>query len=251
MDRWKRPSRIHISKISSYSDQNTLLTQLTIAPVRQKDMCKHLSREHHGLTDGGIPLIFEVGKRPGMERVNPDESKRSKIKRALIRRVTPTSLIPLATGTAMLVVGSHKTVGPFGDCSFILPNYLVYSGAVSTSLAIVGIVGRYILEWIIADNVVTRGEKNILLILEYVGQLLGITQIIIILVGAVIIFPNLPSWQHDYKNMPNYCDYAMVAFTTIFISCTIIILLVCLIFAFIITCCDKQRSATPTGLKIV
>ncbi len=198
-----------------------------------------MARQFYGVRGPTAPLLFEMDLKSDMEHIHL--SKETKLKRALTKRVVPSSLIPLATGTGMLVLGSHKTVGPHGDCSFGLPDYLVYAGATSTSLAIVGIAGKYILEWILADQYLTWGEKKILSLLEYLGLFLGVLQVAIIMIGAVVIYPQLPYWQHDYKNLPNYCDYAMVVFSTIFITCTLVIVVICAVFAAVITYCDHDR----------
>ncbi len=214
--------------------------RFSILPLKPKDSDKHLSKEHHGLTKGGMPLLLEADrKRPGMELIRA--SRLPKVKRALVSRIVPTSLIPLATATGLLVLGSHKTTGPAGDCSFPLPTYLVWAGAISTSLAIIGIVGRYILEWIISDRVLTLGEKNILLVLEYVGLSLSVFQVVLIIVGAAIIFPELPHWQYRHRHLPNYCDYGMVVFSAVFFGLTLLIVTVTSVFGLIIVFCDTEK----------
>ncbi len=225
-------------------------SRVSIFPTKWKDSGKHLSREHHGIKEGGMPLLLEVNKRrPSMEEIRT--SRVPKVKRALISRIVPTSLIPLATATGMLVLGSHKSVGPNGDCYFNLPMYLVWAGAISTSLAIAGIVGRYVLEWIIADKVLTRGERNILLVLEYIGISLTLFQLIIIVAGALFIYPKIPTWQHEYKFLPNYCDYGMMIFSCVFFGFTLFIVALTTVFAIVIVFCDTEKRKTPPPMEQV
>lgn len=218
-----------------------------VAPVHHTNL-KHPSAEHHGLVKGGMPLLLETTKkRPEMEQIRT--SRMPQVKRALLGKIVPTSLIPLSTANGMLVLGSHKTSGPYQDCSFLLPEYLIWAGTISTSLVVIGIAGRYILEWIIQDKVISKGEKNILLTLEYVGMALVMIEIAIIVSGALVIYPHLPKWQSHYKSLPNYCDYGMVVFSSVFIGLALFIILIALILAVVLVFCDKdEKRSNPVDV---
>ena len=140
------------------------------------------------------------------------------IRKDLLKRTVPMSLIPLATANGMLVLGSHKISGPFNDCYFPLPEYLVYTGSISLAVVIVGVVARYIVGWILNKNIITRGEKCILNCLENFGLFLIIIEIAALLIGSVLIYPHLTHWQYSHKNLPNYCDYSIVMFSSTFIG---------------------------------
>ena len=166
------------------------------------------------------------------------ESDLPKLRRSLVNRLVPTSLIPIATATGFLVLGTHKKAA---DCFFPLPTFLMWAGVISISISVAGTVGRYIIDWVIRDKVVTAGERIMFLGLENLDRVLSLIQLIIIVVGASIIFPHLPHWQSQHKNLPNYCDHGMVVFSAVFFGISIFIVMVTILLGVFISC-DKERK---------
>lgn len=137
---------------------------------------------------------------------------------AVLQRVVPTNLIPLATANGMLVLGTNKKSGPNQDCFFPLPEYLTWAGTISLSMVIVGVVGTYIVGWISKKAKASQGERRILRSAEYLSRSLVVFETVVLLSGSIFIFPNLSAWQHEHKHLPNYCDFGIVTFASVFIS---------------------------------
>jgi hypothetical protein len=174
------------------------------------------------------------GQTPKMELI--PANKLGARKKQLLARMVPCGLIPLASANGMLILGSHKSFG--FDCSFPLPEFLIWGGTVSTCLGVIGIASRYIVEWVTSDNVITAGERNIMLFFEYVGLLLAVIEVVILLSGSLLIFPHMASWQHHYPHLPNYCDYSMMMFGAYFFGLSFLILTFALILSVILVFCD-------------
>jgi hypothetical protein len=91
----------------------------------------------------------------------------------MVDRIVPSSLIPMATATAMLIIGANNSKD---DCYFELPHLLVICGAISLSMVVGGVMAKYVLECIVADGYVTRGERRVLLGLEGLAVLFAIVE---------------------------------------------------------------------------
>ena len=191
-----------------------------IVPVPTHSVDKRIQSQPPGLKQGGLPLLLRRrSEKPSETLVGAQ--KLQAIKQSLLKKIIPSSLIPLATANGMLVLGSHKRSGPSMDCSFPLPEYLVYSGTISVAIVIIGIVGKLVVDWILEDKVITRGERNIITFLQYLGGFLAFVEFCILIAGAILIFPHISSWQHKHRHLHHYCDYGMMVFATTFISLAI------------------------------
>ncbi len=157
----------------------------------------------------------------------------------MLKKVVPSSLVPMATANAMLILGAQKKDV---DCSFNLQRYLVWTGTIGLSLVIVGTIGRYVVRWILEDNKIRRGDKIIVYILEGMGIFLIAAQIAILCSGTLIIFPKLPYWQYTHKNLPNYCDFGMVIFMTMFVIVAWLMVLLALGSGIYIICYSNRRE---------
>ena len=146
-----------------------------------------------------------------------EPSKFSRAKASLMQQVVPSSLIPLATANGMLIIGSHKTPGE--DCKIMkLPEYLLFTGAISLGLVIMGVVGRYVVSWILYDKVITRVEKRILKGLEIFSYLLILVEVLMLLAGVIVVVPHLKDWTHKDPQSDKYCEYGMVVFACVYLG---------------------------------
>ncbi len=142
---------------------------------------------------------------------------------AVINRVVPVSVVPLATANGMLVMGSGRQSGPGKDCSFPLPQYLTFAGATSLSLVMFGVTARQVLRMILADDRrVGTVEYCLVALLEYYCYAVSFSQAAILLCGAFYLYPNVlyVSMDKDDKGKPDilYCDQDMVMFTVYFLG---------------------------------
>lgn len=150
----------------------------------------------------------------------------AKKRNILLNKIVPMSIVPLATSNAMLTMGSQKLTGPGGDCTFPLPQYLIWAGAISLSLVMLGVVSRHILDWVLEDKYVGGGEKNIIAVLEYMASFAASLQAAVLLSGTLILFPHLAVVNTRDRDDPNYCDRGLVLFSLVFLSmCWIFVLL--------------------------
>ncbi len=160
------------------------------------------------------------------------------VRAKFLKKVVPSSLIPMATANAMLILGASKSES---DCSFNLPVYLVWTGTISLALVIAGTVGRYVVRWILEDNKVRPGDKIIMWMLEGIGITLIIVQMAMLVGGTLIVFPKLPYWQYRHKNLANYCDFGMVIFIILFLSIAWLMLLITVCSAIFVICYSNVK----------
>lgn len=153
-------------------------------------------------------------------------------------RIAPASLIPLATANGMLVIGTH--ISPTKDCFFALPQYLIWTGTISLALVVLGVISRYLLSMILQDAVITRCERVILAFLYTLSFGLVLVQVVLLLIGTIILIPNLSVWQYADPEMPNYCEYGMVTFALIYLSMSWVFIVLGLILATIIWTSSRQ-----------
>jgi len=134
--------------------------------------------------------------------------------------------------------------------------FLIWTGAVSLAMVILGVTARYILKWVLEDRKVSSGEYLMLTLLEYFNYAISTVQAGMIVVGAVYIGPHLPGLTTDRRDKyvgnstedcdptVKYCDYDLVMFSlTYFGFCWTFIAmgLVCLLY---IRCfsMDEERA---------
>ena len=89
-------------------------------------------------------------------------------------RVTPFSLVPIPTATAMLLIGSQRY---HADCFFPLAETLILGGTISLSLVIMSAVAQAVVGWIFDEPYLTKGTKMLLRGLERLSQFLVFAQV--------------------------------------------------------------------------
>ena len=89
-------------------------------------------------------------------------------------RVTPFSLVPIPTATAMLLIGSQRY---HADCFFPLAETLILGGTISLSLVIMSAVAQAVVGWIFDEPYLTKGTKMLLRGLERLSQFLAFAQV--------------------------------------------------------------------------
>ncbi len=145
-------------------------------------------------------------------------------KARLMARVVPMTLVPLSSANGMLVIGSGlKNHDKKKDCFFPLMQYLLICGSISLSLVVLAVAAKHMIEWILFDKVVTRTGEILLRALRWLGLLLALFQLVIIVAGSIIVFPNFAMISYNPKDK-YYCSEGAVVFT-------MFILIMCWIFA--------------------
>ena len=89
-------------------------------------------------------------------------------------KVTPFSLVPVPTATAMLLLGSQRY---HNHCFFKLTETLVVCGTLSLSLVVMSAVSKTLVGWIFDEPYLTRGTKKLLRGLERLAQFLAFAQV--------------------------------------------------------------------------
>ena len=143
----------------------------------------------------------------------PDKSV-GDVQAKLMAKLVPSSLVPISTANGMLILGSHKREE---DCFVPLPRTLIWTGTVSIAIVIAGVVGRYILHWVLGDRIIHRGEYMILKFLEYFAYVLIVMQIGSLCLLTGYAYPLYPNWQYKNAELPDYCDYGIVLFLVIYL----------------------------------
>ena len=83
-----------------------------------------------------------------------------KTRERISRRIVPIGLVPVATGTAFLVMGSKSIDSCPGHPS--LPLMLLIAGTLTLSLGVMTNVGKFIMAYgIPTDRALTKEEKNV------------------------------------------------------------------------------------------
>ena len=142
------------------------------------------------------------------EKRNYDNIPRQEI----LREILPASLVPSATGTAFLVIGSRPN-----QCFFPLALYLVVAGAISLSIPVLAAVFRIIYRKIYKDDRVDSLEAAFLTIMKHFSTAIVIIEVLILLLGVIVIFPNLSKWQYeDPSQTETFCELSLLIFTLTF-----------------------------------
>ena len=139
-------------------------------------------------------------------------------KNALLQKVTPMTLIPLASANGMLLIGSGMKISEDdSDCFFPLPQFLIFGGAISLSLVVLAVIAKNILELVLANRQVTPTGKIIISVLDYLGTFLASVQLMMVFVGSAILYPNMGKFSST-KGDKNYCQYGGVIFTFVLLT---------------------------------
>ncbi len=177
------------------------------------------------------------------------QSKRN----ALINRIVPMNLVPLATANGLLVMGAGHTTGPDGDCYFPLPQYLLWTGAVSLSLVTAGVTARHVLRWVLADRKVSDVESFILTLMEYVCDSASLGEVAMLLIGTFYILPHLGELTTDPKEKgkpdSKYCEYGIVMFALVLLSMCWLYLLIGAICFLYIKCIGQDMTVAMKAME--
>lgn len=114
------------------------------------------------------------------------------------------SLVPVAVANTMLFIGTNMKAE---DCQFELRIFLIAAGALVLSLSIFSIMGKFLLDEM-ARGVGPRVKSALLYILSILNCLLRMTEVIIMITGAIIV---MTYWSRVvFKKPPGdgdvYCD---------------------------------------------
>ena len=139
--------------------------------------------------------IIKTDEKKDKSKEMTDETK--KIRENIIRRIAPIGLVPVATGTAFLVMGSKSIDSCPGHPS--LPVMLLIAGTLTLSLGVMTNVGKFIVAYgIPTDRPFTKEEKNVIGLFRYVRHFLMLSQIVVLFVGTIVIAP-LASTVHPWN----------------------------------------------------
>ena len=167
------------------------------------------------------------------------------VKDKTLAEIAPLSLVPLATGTAFLILGSKGENTCPGHPS--LPLFLLMAGTLTVGLGIMNTVSKFVINYGLSDTreVLTPEELNVVWLITKLQHLFSISQVGILIVGTVIIAPfatNLHEWNYEDSSDPFYCDYGTVIFSAIFFpSAWFLLLLTLIAFILIKFCCNKDK----------
>lgn len=114
------------------------------------------------------------------------------------------SLVPVAVANTMLFIGTNMKAE---DCQFELRIFLIAAGALVLSLSIFSIMAKFLLDEM-ARGVGARVKSAMLYILSILNGLLRMTEVIIMITGAIIV---MAYWSRVvFKRPPGvgdvYCD---------------------------------------------
>ena len=167
-----------------------------------------------------------------------------KIKQRIKLKITPVSLVPIATGAAFLILGTKSMDSCPGHPS--LPEMLHIAGTSILSLGVMANVGKLIVAYgLPSDRPFTKEEKNVVKFFRLIRHFLTLSQIIILITGTIIIAP-LASTIHpwNWKDPKNewYCDYSLVIFSATFFPMMWFLLLFAIVAFSCIKCSNFDKS---------
>ena len=169
------------------------------------------------------------------------------MKEEVLAQTTPLSLVPLATGTAFLILGSRGTNTCPGHPS--LPTFLLLAGTLTVGLGILNQMCKIIIFYGLSDKrEPTVQERQVVWLLTRVQHLLSWSQVIILVVGTVIVAPlatRVHEWNYQDPNHPFYCDYGTVIFAAIFFPSAWFLLLLTLVAYVLIHFCCRPPPPRP------
>ncbi len=187
----------------------------------------------------------DVEQARGESLPRPEDSERvfNAKKARLMARVVPMTLIPLSSANGMLVVGSglkEKT-----DCYFPLMHFLLIGGAVSLSLVVMAVASQHMFEWILYDRVITRTGQWLMAVLRWLGTGLALVQILMIVAGSILIFPEYRRVSYD-RTSDMYCNEGAVIFSTfLLVMCWVFIAFAGACYVYI-HCVEGRRHRLST-----
>lgn len=172
----------------------------------------------------------------------------TKKKSAILNKLVPTSVVPAATSNAFLMVGARGK----DECYDNKPNvFLLIAGIVSLAMAVMGTVFRWILEGILWDRKVTRGEFWIIRVMDFLSNLVVVVELSLLISGTVIFYPFLfhGKWQYDNEDdKETFCSLGTVMFPTIFLGSSWVLFILTAL-AYIVIHCAHRSPSNPEDQK--
>jgi len=185
--------------------------------------------------------LDDFSSRPNPERVNSARVFAAK-KAHLLNRIVPLTMVPMSTANGMLVVGSNMSdLNPKTDCFFPLREFLLVAGSCSLSLILMAIVSKYLLEWVLQDQRLSRTGHCVLVSVRKVGVCLTFFQILLMVGGTVVILPNLSKISFDVESK-YYCQEGPVVFSTVFLTMNWVFLLFAAVAYVYIHCVEGEEQ---------
>ena len=180
-----------------------------------------------------------------------DMNNQIKIKQDISRRLAPIGLVPIASGTAFLIMGSKNVGNCPGHPS--LPIMLLFAGTLTLSLGVMTNVGKFIVAYgLPSGRQFTRQEKNVIWILQYLRHFLSLSQVIILLVGTFVIAPlasTIHPWNWHDPMDKWFCDYSIVVFSATFFPLAWFLFFLTILALIIIKCTNhgENQPSKPTS----
>ena len=126
-----------------------------------------------------------------------EKSEQMKIKQRIKLKITPVSLVPIATGAAFLILGTKDMDSCPGHPS--LPEMLHIAGTITLSLGVMTNVGKLIVAYgLPSHRPFTKQETNVVNFFRLIRHFLTLSQIIIMIAGTIVIAP-LASTIHPWN----------------------------------------------------
>ena len=137
-------------------------------------------------------------------------------KEEILASVVPMSFIAMPTATVMLILGSKHTKEADGEksCDFDLPLLLMLTGTISLGLVVMGVVARYIVQWIVENGMITLAEQYLITALHFLVRLMIFLEFVLLVALTAEMMQFFKGWQYKDKTESNYCEYGLVVFTS-------------------------------------
>lgn len=171
----------------------------------------------------------------------------AKTKQEINATVAPVGLIPLATGTAFLILGARGENSCPGHPS--LPVFLLLAGSLTIGLGVMTTLCKVIVEFGLPseNRPLIRQEENVVWFLRRISHVMTASQIVILVVGTVIVAPlaaQVHPWDYVDPNADYYCDYGTVIFSAIFFPAMYFLLLLTAAAYLVVKCYIEEGPPT-------
>jgi len=152
------------------------------------------------------------------------------------------SVLQIAQGIAMVVIGQLH-IDP-ADCNNGAAQYLLYGGIALLVLNVVTLVGGCARQLAMKDGKITASENCGLCVLGLLTGVLGITYLVILIWGSVVVFSSWPDWTATDLTSEDYCKELPMHFAFgILVTAWVMIPLMCC-GCICITCCIGCAAAS-------
>merc|ERR1719278_2325274 len=141
------------------------------------------------------------------------------------------------------VIGSLLHIEP-ADCNNGAAQYLLYGGIALLVLNVVTLVGGCARQLAMKDGKITASENCGLCLLGLLSGVLGITLLVILIWGSVVVFGSWPNWTSEDITSEDYCKELPMHFAFgILVTAWVMIPLMCR-GCICITCCIGCAAAS-------